>query len=169
MLMLKGFGLAVAAVTLTASLALWGGDGNSIRGSVRVIDGDTIEFTNSGKRLRLTAIDAPEARQPCRDAQPCGLMAAAHLIELIDHKTVTCTVEPERDVYKRLLGECTVAGATRPLNLAMVADGYAIDYSRRSQPAKYFYAEQNARHHHFGLWAHGGFEIPVVYRHAQER
>ena len=44
----------------------------------RIVDGDTLEL--GGRRVRLHGIDAPEAAQPCRDAEgaawPCGRRAS---------------------------------------------------------------------------------------------
>ena len=50
----------------------------------RIVDGDTLEL--GGRRVRLHWIDAPEAAQPCRDAEgaawPCGRRATEALARL---------------------------------------------------------------------------------------
>ena len=66
---LASIGLLALALA-AASPALAG----SATGRVSVVDGDTLEL--HGERIRLAAIDAPEARQSCRRDGEAGLAAA---------------------------------------------------------------------------------------------
>ena len=73
---------AIAYVTILA--ALLGASADAA--SVRVADGDSIEF--GGQRIRLRGIDAPELHQECRDLSgrnwPCGRRARDEIAQ--DHR-----------------------------------------------------------------------------------
>ncbi len=88
--------------------------------------------TNEGQRIRFHGIDAPESRQLCRlDGKPwqCGKDAANALAEKIARRPVTCE-DLGRDLYKRIIGRCTVAG--EDLGAWMVQQGLALAYRRYS-------------------------------------
>ena len=60
-------------------------------GPATAIDGDTLDMT--GERIRLSGIDAPEARQSCqRNDEPwdCGKEAHALLASLVAGQSIEC-------------------------------------------------------------------------------
>jgi hypothetical protein len=127
-----------------------------------VIDGDTIEI--GSKRIRLFAIDAPEATQTCyRGDQPwaCGQAAADQLKSLIGTADVSCSGN-EIDTYGRLVAECEIAGVD--LNQTMVAQGWATAFRRYSD--RYVADETRARAARLGLWS-STFMSPEDYRAAE--
>jgi endonuclease YncB( thermonuclease family) len=64
-----------------------------VTGAAVVVDGDTLRIGN--ERIRLHGIDAPEARQQCRDAEglaySCSAKATAYLSSLVGVGEVRCT------------------------------------------------------------------------------
>jgi endonuclease YncB( thermonuclease family) len=130
-----------------------------VSGMARIVDGDSLEV--AGVRIRLFGIDAPEARQQCRDAKrepyACGREATRVLDRLIGGRTVTCK-RVALDRYDRDVATCEVVG--RDLGDAMVRAGHARDYGSRG---RYAAAEQEARAGKRGIWA-GEFEDPQVWR-----
>lgn len=134
----------------------------TISGAATVIDGDTLQI--AGKRIRLFAIDAPEAKQSCQsDGQKwaCGLAAANRRRSLIGEGAPSCNGD-EVDQYGRLVAVCTLMGVD--LGQAMVADGWAAAFRRYSD--QYVADETRARAGKLGLWA-SSFELPEDYRAAQ--
>ena len=129
-------------------------------GAVQVTDGDTLRI--GGSRIRLHGIDAPERAQSCDGADGqryrCGEDAKAALTRLIGGHRPAC-VERDRDRYGRSVAICSVAG--RDLNRAMVAEGWALAYTRYSRD--YEGDEAAARRARRGLWR-GRFERPDQYR-----
>ena len=140
--------------------------GTAISGRAKIIDGDSLEV--AGERIRLFGIDAPEARQQCRDPQgadyACGRDAARILTALIGGRPVSCTLVTH-DRYARDVATCQAEG--RDLGEAMVRAGYARDYARHSK-GRYAAAERDARAARRGLWA-GTFEEPAVWRKREMR
>ena len=132
-----------------------------ITGSVRVIDGDTLEL--AGNRIRLWGIDAPETRQTCEGRQgqtyECGRDSKAVMIELTRDRVVTCEPRDE-DRYGRTVAVCrTEAG---DINAAIVRRGWAVDWPRYSQGA-YSREQEAARQDGLGIWA-GRFQMPWDWR-----
>jgi micrococcal nuclease len=102
---------------------------------VKVIDGDTVDVSISGRteRVRLIGIDTPETKKPNTPIQCFGPEASDHTKELLPIGTpvlVQRDVEA-RDPYGRLLGyiyrssdqlfvneELIVNGFARPLSIA---------------------------------------------------
>ena len=129
-------------------------------GPVRVVDGDTLRIGE--RRIRLHGIDAPERAQRCDGADGqryrCGEEATAALTRLIGGRQPAC-VERDRDSYGRSVAVCSVAG--RDLNRAMVAEGWALAYTRYSRD--YEGDEAAARRARRGVWQ-GAFERPDQYR-----
>jgi endonuclease YncB( thermonuclease family) len=124
-------------------------------GRVSVIDGDTLEL--HGARIRLQAIDAPEARQNCHvDGRlwPCGRRAAYALADLIGTRTVTCRWR-ETDRYRRPVALCEAGGAD--VGAWMVQQGWALAFRRYGET--YVPLEDEARALRRGLWA-GSFVPP---------
>lgn len=75
---------------------------------VRVIDGDTFE-TNSGQRIRLADVNAPEV------GKPGSRKATDKLDDLIGDKNVA--IKPVGDSYDRVVAEVKVGG--KSVNNAM--------------------------------------------------
>ena len=63
-----------------------------ITGKPRIIDGDTLQISNT--KIRLHGIDAPEMRQTCTtskgEEQLCGVLAKQALERLVRGQDVTC-------------------------------------------------------------------------------
>ncbi len=134
-------------------------------GRVSVIDGDTLEL--HGERIRLAAIDAPEARQTCERAGaswPCGRRAAFALADFVGTRTVTCRWRA-RDRYRRPVATCEVAGTD--LGGWLVEQGWALAFRRYG--LAYVAEEDEARAARRGLWA-GSFVPPWALRrgHGQQ-
>jgi endonuclease YncB( thermonuclease family) len=93
-----------------------------VRGSARVVDGDTLYIDN--QRIRLKAMDAFETKQMCRTSRgeeyKCGVVAAERMTRLIGGRDVECTGKG-RDQYGRLVGVCSVKGVD--LNGKLVQEG----------------------------------------------
>lgn len=143
---------------LTLSLALAQG---LIVGRASVVDGDTLEI--GGQRIRLWGIDAVESSQTCKRADgslwPCGRRAASALADFLGQRTVRCQPK-ERDRYGRTVAVCWV-GETE-INRWLVAQGWALDYTRYSRGA-YLDAQREAQRHRRGIWQ-GEFIPPWEYR-----
>ena len=99
----------------------------------RVVDGDTLVVDVGGvdERLRLIGINTPESVDPNRPVMCFGKEASAHLAELTPPGTA---IRIERDVeardrYDRLLGYVYRASDGEFVNLAMVTDGFANQYT----------------------------------------
>ena len=124
--------------------------GSSITGTASVIDGDTLDI--HGERIRLVGVDAPESKQNCKSADGqfvrCGQQAANALDTWIDRNPVTCEIEG-KDRYERLLGQCSVRGAS--VQEWLVSNGHALAY--RSYSKQYVPAEERARADKAGIWA----------------
>jgi endonuclease YncB( thermonuclease family) len=127
---------------------------------VNVVDGDTIDVQLDGttERLRLIGMDTPETVDPRVPVQCYGREASAKARELLLGQTVRLEADPsqgERDAYDRLLRYIWLADG-RLINLEMIAQGYAHEYTYRT-PYKYQQAfraaEQAARAAGLGLWS----------------
>ena len=136
---------------------------HSLVGRASVVDGDTLEL--HGERIRLAAIDAPEARQSCELAGrpwPCGRRAAFALADLVGARTVTCRWR-ERDRYRRPVATCAVDGTD--LGGWLVEQGWALAFRRYGQD--YVAQEEQARAARRGLWA-GSFVPPWALRRGHD-
>ncbi len=126
---------------------------------VKVIDGDTVDVSMSGRteRVRLIGVDTPETKKPNTPIQCFGPEASKHTNELLPVGTpvlVQRDVEA-RDPYGRLLGyvyrtsdnlfvnqDLIVNGFARPLSIAPNT-AFAGEFARLAQSA------QNSK---IGLW-----------------
>jgi endonuclease YncB( thermonuclease family) len=130
-----------------------------VLGRAHVVNGDT--FRLGDRTIRLSGIDAPEARQTC-DGVPglreCGVVAAEQLRRRIESREVACDVEG-RDDYDRLIATCLIGG--RDLSEWMVRDGWALAFVRYS--TRYQAAEAQAKASRLGIWQ-TSFEPPWDYR-----
>lgn len=152
-----------------AALSIADRSGNAIGGHAYAIDGDTLDV--EGARVRLAAIDAPEAQQTCNDAngQPwaCGAHATIALRRMLSEVgwSVSCQVEA-RDRYGRSVATCRTPDH-RDLGARMVATGMAVKYDRYGGE-RYQDEEAAAKAERLGLWA-GKFEMPWDWRREHRR
>jgi micrococcal nuclease len=126
----------------------------------RIIDGDTIVVRVDGvdERVRLIGIDTPESVDPRRPVMCFGKEASAHVESLVPPGT---PVRLERDVeardrYDRLLAYVLRASDGLFVNLAMVSDGYADQYTFPPNVAhtdEFRAAAATARSEGRGLWS----------------
>lgn len=131
------------------------GPEQTLIGSARVIDGDSLRV--DGGEVRLKGIDAPEGQQTCRregKVWACGEDARRTLERLIGGQQVTCR-SVERDKHDRLLGYCEAGG--RALNEAMVESGFAVSYG------DFRGREREAKAAGRGLWG-SQFDMPRDWR-----
>ena len=139
--------LAIAALLATVSTAA----SDQFTGLVRVVDGDTLII--HGRKIRLSGIDAPEARQNCLDANnqwyPCGQEATRALSQRISGNQVTCVLNPTPDRYGRALGTCWFSD-NECLQSWLVRRGWAVAYRRYS--LQYLHEEDFARITRAGIW-----------------
>ena len=144
----------LAAMVLALSMTTAAGE--SLTGSHRMIDADTIDV--AGERVRFSGIDAPERGQRCRDAAGrcyrCGKAATDALRARIGAGAVRCEVSG-RDRYGRALGSCYAADGT-DLQAWLVERGHALAYRRYSR--RYIPEENAARAARAGM--HGGEYVP---------
>lgn len=132
-----------------------------VNGPVRVVDGDTLDFT--GTQVVLAGIDAPEAKQTCERAGavwPCGEEAKALLGTMTLGAEVTCE-GLGRDGAGTLVARC-LAGES-DLSQGMVAAGLAIALPGSGEGVTGM--EGRARRFALGIWA-GTFEEPAKWRAA---
>lgn len=158
---MKGAVAALVCAFLTLPVSV---DAQELRGTVRVIDGDSLEL--QGRRIRLWGIDAPEASQTCQRPNrggeyPCGAESTKALHELIGGQEVRCsTLRPDR--YGRDLAVCFV-GAVE-LNRAMIRSGWALSYLADDYAAEQRTAQIEQR----GVWK-GEFVEPEAFRRGDRR
>lgn len=163
--------LAAVAVAVLAAVALASCGGSGAPGSAqdaleanavveRVVDGDTLVVVVEGaeERVRLIGMNTPESVDRRRPVMCFGKEASAHLDELVPAGT---PVRLERDVevrdrYDRLLAYLYRASDGLFVNLAMVTDGYAQQYTFPPNVAHteaFGRAERQARADGTGLWS----------------
>jgi len=134
-------------------------------GTVRVIDGDTIDV--GGTRVRLYGVDAPEVSQTCDTAEgvtwACGDWVRGVLETRIEGRIADCEFHGW-DRYDRVIGTCHVDG--RDIAEELVRDGLAFAYRRYS--LDYVKVEKAAAAKGRGLWG-SVLQSPEDYRHAHKR
>lgn len=151
--------LGAALVCAVLTLPVSDSNAQELRGTARVVDGDSLEM--QGRRVRLWGIDAPEAHQTCQRPNrggeyPCGAESTKALRELIGNQEVQCsTLKPDR--YGRDLAVCFVG--TVELNRAMIRSGWALPYLSDD----YLVEERAAQVEQRGIWQ-GEFIEPEAFR-----
>ncbi|HET6620427.1 MAG TPA: thermonuclease family protein [Dongiaceae bacterium] len=156
--------LFVAIVAVTCPHA---SDADSLRGTARVVDGDSIVV--DGQRVHILDVGAPEDAQLCfrkaqaieQGARRCGREAAAALADWIGSQTVTCDTTG-RGIRKAWLARCTVAG--RDLGEWLAAEGWAVPSLHRKCEIVRDAADK-ARAARLGIWSRN-FTMPWVWRNA---
>ena len=98
-------------------------------GTVRVVDGDTFDI--GGTRVRLHAINAPEADERCSNGQgsdwACGAWVTGETRTLFEGRLARCQ-QTDVDRYGRVVATCDVAG--RDMGEVLVSSGLAFAYRR---------------------------------------
>ncbi|QQS61804.1 MAG: thermonuclease family protein [Candidatus Moraniibacteriota bacterium] len=125
-----------------------------------VVDGDTVKVFMNDKveTVRLIGINTPETVDPRKEVECFGKEASEKVKELLAGKSVRLeidTTQSERDKYKRLLRYVYLEDGTL-LNLFLIKEGYAYEYTYESNPYKYQKdfkeASLFARKEKKGLW-----------------
>jgi endonuclease YncB( thermonuclease family) len=132
---------------------------DTISGTARVVDGDTLDF--AGQKVRLHGVDAPELAQTCTTAGqdwPCGTFARDLLARLVGQARLRCEVQ-DTDRYGRAVAICR--DGTRDINATLVRAGGAVAYLRYSD--RYLADEQAARAAGAGIWS-GTMQSPEAWR-----
>ena len=158
----RDVGTAVAILALTALIVVRvsGETGETITGTARAADGDTL--TLDGHRIRLAGMDTPEMMQVCkRDGEDwrCGVAARSRLAEFLRAGPVTCRTQGT-DKYNRWLARCQTSAGD--LGARMVREGLAVAYGA------YEDEEQFARAERKGLWG-TEFDMPQQWRRMNGR
>lgn len=121
----------------------------------KVYDGDTIVL-NSGKRVRLLGINAPEVASRYRASEPGGLAAKKWLQEKLHNKSVHLQFDQEKyDRYQRLLAHLFLPGE-KHLNEALLENGHAILNivpPNLRYTDKLIRAQQRAEKQKLGIWS----------------
>lgn len=126
----------------------------------RVVDGDTIVVDADGveERVRFIGINTPESVKPGTPVMCFGKEASHHLGELLPEGTPVRLVRDveARDRYDRLLAYVYRSSDGMFVNLAMVTDGFADQYTFPPNVAhvdEFRAAAQQARDAGTGLWS----------------
>lgn len=137
----------------------------AIYGTVRVINGDTLQM--NGKYMKLYGIDAPESNQTCADrsgrSYACGNQAALWLKGWLADNTVECRVM-QQDAKGNMVGVCSLG--QYDIGAAMVNAGWAVAYLKYTDT--YAPYEAQAKLENRGLWQ-GQFYMPWDWRTLQAR
>ena len=127
----------------------------------KVVDGDTIEILKYGRteKVRLIGIDTPETLDPRKPVQCYGKEASNNTKHLLEGQMVKIETDPlvgERDKYNRILAYVWLDN-NKLINLELISNGYAHEYTYRSQPYKYQSqfksAEKSAQSSNLGFWS----------------
>ena len=126
---------------------------------VKVIDGDTVDVSMSGRteRVRLIGIDTPETKKPNTPIQCFGPEASKHINELLPVDTpvlVQRDVEA-RDPYGRLLGYVYRTSDNLFVNQDLIINGFARPLSIAPNTAfasEFATLAQTAQNSKIGWW-----------------
>ncbi len=131
---------------------------SNLYGTVKIIDGDSIEIKN--EKIRFLGIDAFEKKQECirKDGTKykCGEAAISNLLMIISGQPIRCMAK-KKDRYKRWLATCYIVKLDISEN--MVLYGNAFSYMSK----KYKNVENEAKKVRAGAWA-GEFIFPWEWR-----
>ena len=163
--------LVVGCVLLnTASMAIASAAVGSETARVRhVIDGDTVVL-QSGEKVRLLGINAPEKASDRQSAQPYSLEALLTLRELVEDRNVQVIAgQQNRDRYGRLLAYLETSDGV-DVQQVLLRRGYAFatafppDIDRLED---YLKAEWAARREKIGVWQQDVTNIFDLSKHYQ--
>ena len=127
---------------------------------VSVSDGDTIEVSKYGKtqKVRFIGIDTPETVDPRKPVQCFGQEASQKTKSLLSNQNVKLEFDPivgNEDKYGRLLAYVWLDG--KLINQELLEQGYASEYTYRSQAYKYQSefksAQSSAKENGIGFWS----------------
>lgn len=126
-----------------------------------VTDGDTVKVKINGKKftVRLIGTDTPEIKDPRKTVQCFGREASAYTKKNLLNKNVILeadVVAGNKDKYGRILRYVFLENGVN-FNRQLIADGYAYEYTYKSQLYRYRdkfkQAQKEARENKRGLWA----------------
>lgn len=127
-----------------------------------VFDGDTLVF-ESGERVRLLGIQAPEVEHPDSPGMPLAEEAKLALEALALDELLRCNFDSrKRDRYRRLLCHLTREKDGLWLQESLLKDGFVQLYTfpdNRSRIDEMLAAESVAREAKKGLWAHEAYRV----------
>ena len=157
--------ISIFAIVFTANLLSYRPD--YIYRCIRVIDGDTIIVSRSGRslRIRFAYIDAPESSQKSFDKVPIGKNATYFLKQFIEGKKVKIKII-DLDLYGRTIG--VVFYENQSVNKFMVENGHAIYYDSNTLPDIRL-SEYRAKMKRLGIWRTDGFLNPKKFRKDKTR
>jgi endonuclease YncB( thermonuclease family) len=147
--------LLAGLTPITAMAYAWSGK------VVAIHDGDTLTVMRQGRavKLRLHAIDAPEARQPF------GQQSRKSLSSLCYGRYAR--IEPVgEDKYERTLGRVSCGGVE--VNAEQLRRGMAWHYVKYSDDADLQRLEDQARWQRLGLWSASRPQPPWEFRHQED-
>lgn len=158
----RDVGVAMAILALTGLIVARVSEerGETLTGSARAVDGDTLML--EGQRIRLLGIDTPELMQTCkRDGVEwrCGVAARSRLAELLRAGALTCRM-PGKDKYGRWLAHCKTPDGD--IGERMVREGLAVAYGGYEDEEQFAKAERK------GLWS-AEFDMPQHWRRMNGR
>ena len=131
---------------------------------VGVSDGDTIDVLTADKkkvRIRIDSIDAPEKDQPF------GTKAKSALAASIFGKVVTVQKTGDDKRYKRTVAFVQLDG--RDVSTAMVAAGFAWEYTQYSDSDSLGKLQTVAQKEKRGLWADPKATPPWKFRRSKKK
>ena len=128
---------------------------------VKVVDGDTMDFSINGKteRVRVIGINTPETVDPRKSVECFGKEASNKAKELLkvgaEVKLEADASQDNRDKYSRLLRYVWIDEST-DFGLKMIKDGYAYEYTYEipyKYQSSYKQVQKETEEGKRGLWA----------------
>ena len=138
-----------------------GQEGAALAATVtRVVDGDTIQL-DTGDRVRLLAVDAPETVHPHKEVEHFGKEAADFTRRALTGERVLLVLDQNaaarkhRDRYGRLLAYVYRERDNLDFNAELVKQGYAYAYLKypTERGEEFLGYQREARRTRRGLWA----------------
>ena len=135
---------------------------------LEVLDGDTVKILQTGEKIRLYGIDAPELSQKSFDGKAVGEYSKNHLAKLIGDSSVKIQAFGI-GYYGRTIGLLFNEQKKNSINFHMIKDGYAIiligiKYRSSQQKRQWNQGFISAFRLRQGLWKTQGFYSPKTYR-----
>ena len=138
---------------------------------VQIIDADTVEVRKGARlfRVRLLKLDAPEKGQAFLDGTgDAGKVAKLCAERVIRKNRFYDLALVKQDIYGRYLGELG------EVSLRLVEAGCSGIYPYTTFASKhekfvFLRALKRARRNSIGLWKHGGFRQPMLWRKFSKR